>query len=776
MPTAVRVRFNPADPSQYMILYNNGRITAKGGALDPMATSEAPPLFADTGSPLGPAADFQVIDWSAPCGYLLDWQGSVWVWGPSGSLPTAPSPAPVNWGAGNEIVRSFVMNPAGDGMGYYLVRNGTVMDFGGAPAIAAGPALPNIARRLEMQWSSKKYLVLDAYGGIHARQSAPAIAGGPYWSGWDIARALTVVDWSTGKGYLMDGFGATFPLNGAQDIVGEPYWSGWDIARDLQVIDDGSGVNPLTIGVLDGQGGVHVVVVSTSPLLTLGESGSGATGPADPTTDTTRPAIYWTYADLEGDAQDRCQVAVYREPDTAGFTNERQRVTLSGSPTGGTFKLAHQRFETAALAWNCAAGALQTALENLPNLEPGDVAVTGGPLPGSGLVVNFVGAADRAVQPKLQVTANALTGGTSPAPAVEETRVGADPFSAFLAPFRLATLDEQGNPNRRELVLPVDLPNGEYRVFAKMTDTSGRGTLIRTLLWEQDVSLPDTPVLSAHVRGGLAGIALTPSFPTSPADAQFVIEYSDDYNPGTGLGTWNELRYATADEIAEPDTGGGGVTWRDLATTWRDLGVTWRSGSTGSTGYGANMRVDYEAPFGSPRWFRCRQYTANPYLASESSTPVVATLTGSLWAITNPADASQALEIFVAPPDRFSREAPNTFLYPAGSEFALAGSTGPLRRKVYQRMLRLHDVFQARIFDAMIEPNPTLLLRDPFGNIDYVKIDGDVQWEHPLALPRPYEIDAGYRVRFYEECSVTFRSVRRPRSTDPDPFVVAPDA
>lgn len=68
-------------------------------------------------------------------------------------------------------------------------------------------------------------------------------------------------------------------------------------------------------------------------------------------------------------------------------TNERQTVRLGANTTGGTFTLtvpARQGFATAttaAIPWNASPAEVQTALENLASIDPGDVAVTS-PNPG----------------------------------------------------------------------------------------------------------------------------------------------------------------------------------------------------------------------------------------------------------------------------------------------------------------------------------------------------------------------------------------------------------
>jgi hypothetical protein len=106
----------------------------------------------------------------------------------------------------------------------------------------------------------------------------------------------------------------------------------------------------------------------------------------------------------------------------AGRGAEAQTVTITGTPTGGTFTLTHEGSTTAGIAFNATAATVRAALEALPGLTPGDVTVTGGPGPGTPYVVTFnQGGGDVA-----QMTASgaSLTGGSSPAVAVTTTTAG----------------------------------------------------------------------------------------------------------------------------------------------------------------------------------------------------------------------------------------------------------------------------------------------------------------------------------------------------------------
>ena len=106
--------------------------------------------------------------------------------------------------------------------------------------------------------------------------------------------------------------------------------------------------------------------------------------------------------------------------------NEVQTLSTTGTPTGGDFTLIVLGQETAAIAYNAAAGAIQTAINNaLAVLGTGHtVGVTGGALP-TNAPITFSGAqvSGRDIPP-ITVGTNSLTGGTTPAPAIAQTTAG----------------------------------------------------------------------------------------------------------------------------------------------------------------------------------------------------------------------------------------------------------------------------------------------------------------------------------------------------------------
>jgi len=106
--------------------------------------------------------------------------------------------------------------------------------------------------------------------------------------------------------------------------------------------------------------------------------------------------------------------------------NEVQTITITGTPTGGTFALTFDGQTTAGIAFDASAAVVDAALEALSNIAAGDVACTGGPLPGAAVVVEFtalLGAQDVAL---MTADGALLTGGTAPDAAVALTTPGSN--------------------------------------------------------------------------------------------------------------------------------------------------------------------------------------------------------------------------------------------------------------------------------------------------------------------------------------------------------------
>lgn len=107
-----------------------------------------------------------------------------------------------------------------------------------------------------------------------------------------------------------------------------------------------------------------------------------------------------------------------------GSASEQQTVTITGSPTGGTFTLTYAGQTTAAIAYNATAAAVRSALEALSNINVGEVTVTGGPGPDTPYVVTFSGNLAGEDVPQMTASGASLTGGDTPAVGVTTTTAG----------------------------------------------------------------------------------------------------------------------------------------------------------------------------------------------------------------------------------------------------------------------------------------------------------------------------------------------------------------
>lgn len=104
--------------------------------------------------------------------------------------------------------------------------------------------------------------------------------------------------------------------------------------------------------------------------------------------------------------------------------DEVQTVTITGTPTGGTYTLTLDGQTTSGIAFDATASAVQTALVALSNVEVGDVVCAGGPHPGTPVTVTFGGQYDGTDVPQMTASASGLTGGTTPAVTVTTTTPG----------------------------------------------------------------------------------------------------------------------------------------------------------------------------------------------------------------------------------------------------------------------------------------------------------------------------------------------------------------
>lgn len=135
-------------------------------------------------------------------------------------------------------------------------------------------------------------------------------------------------------------------------------------------------------------------------------------------------------------------VGPYKVYEVGGATvNEVQTISITGTPTGGTYSLVFGGQTAAAIPYNATAVAVQNALRALSTIGPTGVNVTGGPHPGTPIVVTFAGTLAATNVPPITAV-GAFTGGTTPTITVAQTTAGSspagplpealDPFDHFL--------------------------------------------------------------------------------------------------------------------------------------------------------------------------------------------------------------------------------------------------------------------------------------------------------------------------------------------------------
>jgi hypothetical protein len=93
--------------------------------------------------------------------------------------------------------------------------------------------------------------------------------------------------------------------------------------------------------------------------------------------------------------------------------NGTQIVTETGNPTGGTFTITYGAQTTAAIAFDATAAAVQTELEALTNIVPGDVVVSGNPA-GPYTIIFTPAYLSANVATNVTSSGASLTGGTAP--------------------------------------------------------------------------------------------------------------------------------------------------------------------------------------------------------------------------------------------------------------------------------------------------------------------------------------------------------------------------
>lgn len=341
MPEPRAIAVNPANTSQALVLWSDGRVVPRGpGTPDPHFNANW-----DRGSWNNIGRDIVVTDWVTPSGYVLSGWGSIQRFG-TATAPDALGIRAPDYKIRNDFWWRLFMDPGGSGGGYQVSKTGLVYHFGGAPSVTAPVSIvpgglagfgSDAVRGFDMQWSTKKFVILDRYGGIHRGGGLAAItlydfsAMQAYFMKlnktkvkFDLARAIQVVDWgATPKGYVLDAWGGIHDFGGALAPAVKPSWPMTDMARDLVV---SSYPTNFQYTILTKNGTNVLVNGSTPPAVTITAPVAAAT-----ITNSTRPTISWEILDAQGDPQDSVTIKVFSSaqysaggfsPDTSASTWE----------------------------------------------------------------------------------------------------------------------------------------------------------------------------------------------------------------------------------------------------------------------------------------------------------------------------------------------------------------------------------------------------------------------------------------------------------------------
>ena len=122
-------------------------------------------------------------------------------------------------------------------------------------------------------------------------------------------------------------------------------------------------------------------------------------------------------------------ITVTVERNASACCNAVQTISVTGSPTGGTFKLnatppGGSSTATASIAYNASAATVQTALVTI--FGSGNVTCTGGSLPATAVVCTFAGADAAQAITLMTKNSSSFTGGSSPNVSVANTVVGSN--------------------------------------------------------------------------------------------------------------------------------------------------------------------------------------------------------------------------------------------------------------------------------------------------------------------------------------------------------------
>jgi len=205
--------------------------------------------------------------------------------------------------------------------------------------------------------------------------------------------------------------------------------------NEIQTVDFGTVANTCTL-TLDGQ--TTAPIGSASSAADLETALEALSNVVAVTVSKSGTVFTIEFTDIDGMAnQSQLTASVYQSSgssthritvdvvDEVAAVNEQQTVTLTGTPTGGTFTLTFDGQTTGTIVYNASSGTLDTALEALSNIGASDLTVSGSA--GGPWVVTFGGSLAATDVALMTGNAGSLTGGTAQTLTVDEETASSGP-------------------------------------------------------------------------------------------------------------------------------------------------------------------------------------------------------------------------------------------------------------------------------------------------------------------------------------------------------------
>lgn len=269
----------------------------------------------------------------------------------------------------------------------------------------------------------------------------------------------------------------------------------------------------------------------------------------------------------------------------------------------------------------------------------------------------------------------------------------------------------------------VDLANGDYWVYARATDTAGDSSAWDVQAFTQNVTLPPAPSVAVVSDPDPWVNAITVTAAGGTAEGLSVhLEYSDDEGE-----VWGTVAGATA--VPYPTSGPKVV---DIS--------------------------DWQAPFNRHRIYRAFTVQVDPYITSAASDSISAMVVSDEWVLTDAA-TGDGMPVSVVPEWSDTRDSGGAAHFPIGRSTAVVTRTGLRSRSMGLTIRTLdHDAYDR--LDTLLAAGTTLLLRNPFEDLLFVGVVGDISRSMIDGLaPEPTEVT---EMRHAFVWSVSVVEVERP--------------